>query len=312
MKHNMILRATLLALVLGSMVVLPACSKKSDASAEVTAENLSADDTITEQHDPATVSWSVTPDGKVRARIKTPDGQPVEKDVSGTLTVKPLQKGAQPVKATLVFDAKTGLHTADIPRLDADLTEVDYDIQVNGKPVEGALHLPKGGTKELVATAKVTAAVEVPKGKKGPNGGIIQVAGDDLLEIVADQKSGETRVYLLDDDLKPMPVGKHKVKIGVVAGSPEMVELTPEPKAMYFTGKLTVKANPSKLTVVFYDEADIEPVVVLCGWSPGVVIVLGTVVLPLFVAVNWAPVVVVQPPVIFVGKGKGKGKWKWK
>jgi len=310
MKLNVLLRSAFVALVLAS-AALPACSKKSDSS-EISAENMSADDAITEQYEPATVTWVVAPDGKVRARIKSPDGEPVE-NATGMVTV---QQGGTPVKAKLVFDAKTGLYAADIPKLQSDLTEVSYELDVKGKPVKGAMHLPKGGTRELVATAKVSAEVKIPEGQKGPNGGILQVAGEDLLEIVADQKTGETRVYVLDDDLKPLPVGTRKVKIGVVAGSPETVELTPEPKAMFFTGKLTVKANPTKLTVVVYGAPAVEPVVVLCGWSPGAVIVVGpgAVILPLFVAVSWTPVIVVgtPPPVIIVGKGKGKRKWKWK
>lgn len=318
MRFSVLLRSTFMALALASFATLPACSKKADAGKdnEVTAENIGADDALTEQYEPATVTWAVKPDGHVQARIKTPDGEPID-NATGTIIVKPTTKDATPVKAKLAFDAKAGLYTADIPKLEADLTEVSYELDVKGKPVKGAMHLPKGGTKELVATAKVTAEIKVPEGKKGPNGGIIQVAGDDLLEIVADQKSGETRVYLLDDDFKPMPVGKHKVKIGVVAGSPEAVELSAEPKGLFFVGKLNVKTNPSKLTVVFYDEDEPEPVVVLCGWHPGTVIIVGggpVVVMPLFVAVAWTPVVVVgAPPVIVVGhKGKGKGKWKWK
>ncbi len=318
MRLPTLLRTTLVAFALASVAALPACSKKSEASkdTEVTAENIASDDAITEQYEPATVTWAVKPDGRVQARIKAPDGEPID-NATGTITVKPTTKDAAPVKAKLAFDAKAGLYTADIPKLEADLTEVSYDLDVKGKPVKGAMHLPKGGTRELVATAKVTAEIKVPEGKKGPNGGIIQVAGDDLLEIVADEKSGETRVYILDDDFKPMPVGKHKVKLGVVAGSPEAVELSAEPKGMFFTGKLKIKSNPSKLTVVFYDEDEIEPVVVLCHWHPGTVIVVGggpVVVMPLFVAVAWTPVVVVgAPPVIVVGhKGKGKGKWKWK
>jgi len=318
MRFDSILRSALVPLLAAGMMALPACSKKAEvtAEAEVSAENISADDAITEQHEAATVTWAVAPDGKVKARFKSPDGEPLNDGVVGTVTVKPSEPDAKPVTAKLAFDAKAGLYTADIPKLESDLTEVSYDVQVKSKPVKGALHLPKGGTRELVATAKVTAEVKIPEGKKGPNGGIIQVAGDDLLEIVADQKTGESRVYVLDDDLKPIPVGKRKVKIAVVASAPEMVELAPDPKGLFFTGKLTVKANPTKLTVVLYPEVEVAPVVVLCGWSPGVVVVVGpsAPVIGLFVAVNWVPVVIAPvPPVIVVGgKGKGKGHWGWK
>lgn len=300
-----------------SAALLSGCSKKADASAEVTAENIAAEDAITEQHEAAAVTWSVGADGKVKARFKSPDGAPLEDGVTGTVTAKPATKDAKPVTAKLAFDAKAGLYTAELPKLEADLTEVSYDVSVKGKPVKGAWHLPKGGTRELAVTAKVTAEVKVPEGKKGPNGGVIQVVGDDLLEIAADAKTGETRVYVLDDDLKPMPVGKRRVKIGVVASAPEVVELSAEPQGLYFTGKINVRSNPSKLTVVLHGEDAPEPVVVLCGWQPGVIVVVGpsAPAIGLFVAVGWAsPVIVVAPPtpnVVIVGGGKGKGKGKW-
>jgi len=310
-------RSAFVALTLVAVIALPACSKKDDsASPEITAEaNISADDAITEQHEAASVTWAVAPSGKVMARFKTPDGAPAEDGVKGTITARPAVKDGKPVSAELKFDAKTGMYTAELPKLEADLTEVSYDVTVKDKPVKGALHVPRGGTHELVATAKLTAEVKIPEGKKGPNGGVLQVAGDDLLEIAADAKTGETRVYVLDDDLKPMPVGKRKVKIAVVASAPEVVVLDPEPKGYYFTGKLSVRTNPSKLTVVVHGEDEPEPVVVLCGYHPGAVVVIGpsAPVVGLFVVANWVPAVVVGTPgVIVVGKGKGKGKWKWK
>jgi hypothetical protein len=56
------------------------------------------------------------------------------------------------------------------------------------------------------------------------------------------------------------------------------------------------KSDPVKLTVVLYQEEEPEPVVVLCGWTPTTVIVvrLGAPVLGLFVAVSWAPVIIVD------------------
>lgn len=316
MRMNPLLRSACLLLTAALAFGVSACSKSVDAKAEaeVTAENIGADDALTEQYDAATVTWAVSPEGKLKARFKTPDGSPVEDGVTGTVTVKPTTGDAKPVTANLVYDAKANVYTADLPKLEADLTEVSYDVQVKGKPIKGAMHLPQGGTRELVATAKVTAEVKIPEGKKGPNGGVIQVVGDDLLEIVADVKTGETRVYVLDDDLKPIAVGKRKVKLGVVASSPEFVELSPEPQGLYFTGKLVVKTNPSKLTVVLYGDAHPEPVVVLCGYHPGAVVIVGAgaPVVGLFVAVNWVPIVIAPtPPVIVVGHGKGKGKGKW-
>lgn len=321
MRHDKLFRAGFVVLALTAAIALPACSKKEEpAKPEITAENAAAQEAITEQHEPATVSWVVAPEGKLKATFKAPDGAALGTSVTGSVTVKPVKADAKPVTAKLVYDTEAGVHTAEFPALDADLTEVSYDVSVKGKPIKGALHVPRGGTRELVATAKVSADVKLPEGKKGPNGGVIQVVGEDVIEVVADMKSGETRVYVLDDDFKPIAVGKRKVKIAVVGSAPETVELVAEPQGLYFTGKLTVvKTNPHRLTVVFTGERSPEPIVVLCGYHPGTVIVIGpsAPTIGLFVAVAWAPAVVVvpTPPVVVVhgkGKGKGKGHWGWK
>jgi hypothetical protein len=301
----------------GALTACETTSSTSDApeGAEIAPENVPASEALTEQHDAATATWAVKPDGHVRLRLTEPDGTPIEDGVSGTLTVKPLEPDARPVTAKLELDARTALYTAAMPELDGELTEMSYELDVKGKPVKGALHLPKGGTKELVANARVNAEIEIPKDKKGPNGGVVQMAGEDILEIVADPKTGEARVYVLDDDFKPLPVGKRRVEIGVVAASPEMVALTPEPDGLFFTGKLGVKANPHKLTVVLHGEGSHPPAAVLCGWSPGTVVVVGpqAPTLALFVVGGFSSVIMVAPPspVIVVGKGKGKGKWRF-
>ncbi len=320
MRFISISRGSLLALTLFSTVSiggLPACGKKAPAP-EVTEESATAEGTLTEQHPAATVTWLITPDGKVQARVKAADGTPIDKNVTGTVTAKPLKKVERPVTATLTADAKPGNYTATLPKLEADLTDVSYELAVNGTPLTGTLQLPKGGTTQLATTAKESAAVKLPADKKGPNGGIVQVAGDDVLEIVADKSTGQVRVYVLNDDFKPVAVGKRKVKLGVVGGSTEIVELQVEPKGLYFTGKLAGKTDPVKLTVVLYPENAPEPVVVLCGWQPTTVIIVGpgAPVLALFVAVSWGPIVVIDsgPSVVIVhdyghGKGKGKGRF---
>jgi hypothetical protein len=302
-------------------VALPGCSKDKEVQ-EVTAENIQEAEPVIEQHDAATVAWTVEPDGKVKALVKTPDGKPVEKNINGTLTVKPVAKNPVPTTVPLVHDPKTGLMTATIPPLEYDLTEVKYDINVNEKPVKGALHLPPGGTKDLALNAKASAEVKLPEGKKGPNGGVIQVVGKDTIEIVGDKGNGTTRVYFLDADLKPVKIVPQKtVKIAVVTkDGPETIILTPDPGGLYFQGKFGVVVNPTKITVAVSgpDHTD----VVLVGWQPTKVIVVGAAapVVGVFVAVNWGigvvkPVVVVHDDddddhVVYVGKGKGKGKWR--
>ena len=301
------LRSTLFVLALASSSLLTGCSKKADS---ITSESASPDTTVTERHDAATVGWAVSPDGKVRAAIKPPASETVDPAATGTVTVKPAGGVASaPVK--LEYDRKAGLYTAAVPKLDADVTELAYDLTVQGKPVRGALHLPRGGTDELIAAGK-SGSDRVAADKKGPNGGVVQVVGNDIIEIAAD-KSGETRVYVLDDSLKPVAVGKRRVKLAV--GS-EIVELTTEPRGLYFTGKLAVKVNPSKLTVVLYPESATTPVVVLCGWRPGTVVVVNQPAVNIFVVGAWAPAVVVvdRPvtPVVVIQKGKGKGRGKKK
>lgn len=317
MRISFLVRSALLALTIASAAALPACSKKpAAAEAGSESESTSGEEALTEQHPAATVSWVVTPGGEVKVAIKAPDGTPLDKTVTGTITAKPLDGAGTPVTAKLAAGAKPGAYVATLPKLDADLTDVSYKLDVGGKPVVGTLHLPRGGTAELVTSAKAVAEAKVPADKKGPNGGVIQVVGSDVLEIVADKSTGQVRVYVLDDDLKVIAVGKRKVKLAAVAGSPDFVELQAEPKGLFFTGKFSGKSNPVKLTVVLYEEDHPEPVVVLCGWKPATVIVVGPgapVVIPIFVVVNWAPVVVVDPgpPVVIIHHGKGKGKGKF-
>lgn len=321
MRITRLAHSIFVALAIACTAAAPGCSKKPD----ITAENIADQDVVAEQHDTGTVVWSMTPEGQVRALVKGPDGKPIEEGVTGTLSVK-TSPDAEPVKVDLKPEENTGgVLAATLPKLEADLTEVSYDIKVGDKPIKGALHVPKGGTPELVAAAKVTAEAKLD-GKKGPNGGIVQVVGDDTVEIVADKTSGKVRVYLLDDELKAEPIKerKLKVKLALSGGAAETVELLPDPKGLYFEGKVKVKINPTKITIVIVDNGVAHAA--LCGWHPGVIIVVGpsAPVIGIFVAVKWDIDVVVKPPiivhddddddddhgpVIVIGK---KGKWKGK
>src|SRR6185295_15920709 len=134
----------------------------------------SVEEALTEQQPAAAVTWLVTPDGQVKAIVKSPDGKPLDKGVTGTVTAKPLDKGAKPVTAKLEADAKPGAYMAALPKLEADLTDVSYKLEVDGKPVVGTLHLPRGGTKQLVTSAKAVEEAKLAPDAKGPNGGIVQ------------------------------------------------------------------------------------------------------------------------------------------
>jgi hypothetical protein len=316
MRMIMLFLRSLCAFV-GFALLLAGCSKKSEG---ITAETIEGDKgALVEQHDAATVVWNIDQDGNVKALVKTPDGKPLEKNVYGTVTVTGVSPDFVPVTLPIAPDEDAKVLSTIIPLPDDELTVVSYQLQVEGKPVKGTIHLPHGGTAELAESAKKAEEKKLPEGKKGPNGGVIQVVGDDTVEIVSD-KNGKLRVYVLDADLKPAKVGSKKITIGFVSPKgPETIVLQPDPGGLYFVGKMNVVVNPTKITVAVIDHDHVD--VVLCGYHPGKVIVVGAAA-PVFVVVTpvvWdVGVVVVNPkPVIIVnqphhhwkGKGKGKGKW---
>ncbi|WP_437734112.1 hypothetical protein [Sorangium sp. So ce1335] len=305
---------------------------KTAAEASVTEESVEAvpvalEEPLTEEHDGGSVGWDIAPDGTVKAIVKTADGKPIDKDVSGTLTWKGPNGDAQ---VPLTLDAKTGLLIAAGPRLEADLTEVKYNVVVSGNPWNGTLHVPAGGTRVIVEGAKKAEKRPVPPGKTGPNGGVIQVVGDDIIEVVADKTSGQVRVYVLDANFKPVPIGDRKIKLGFVGSGSELIVLTPGPGGLYGVGTIGAKVNPVKLTVVVAHPTHAD--VVLVGYRPGVHVVVGPSApsLNVVVATTWnvgvkvktAPgpgVVVIHDdddddgrPVHIHVHGKHKGKHKHK
>ncbi len=320
MRIQVCLRSMLVALAVATAAVaVPACDK----TPQITAENIADNWALTEQHEPASVVMTVAPDGQVKVLVKDRAGKPIEQGVSGTVSAKVPGKGGAPVTAELAPEAKAGgVLAAKLPPLEEDLTEVNYEFKVSGAALKGVVHVPRGGTRELQESAKANPALKVD-GVKGPNGGVLQPVGDDVVEIVADKQTGDLRVYVLNQDLKPVPIGEREIKLAVNTGSgSDLIVLAPGPDRLYFTGKLTVKANPTKITVVLKEGDHTD--VVLCGYHPGSVIVVGpsAPVIAILVATTWGvqvgvnPTVVVQerPRVIVVhkGKGKGKGKWRWR
>ncbi|WP_437837710.1 hypothetical protein [Sorangium sp. So ce1153] len=318
-------RSVLVALAVASTaLVSPACSK----SPQITAESIEDNWALTEQHEPGSVVMTVAQDGQVTVLVKDRDGKPIEEGVSGNVKVKVPGKEGAPVTAELVPEPKSGgVLLAKIPPLEDDLTEVNYEFNVKGAPFKGVLHVPRGGTRELHEKAKENDAHKLD-GMKGPNGGVLQPVGDDIVEIVADKDSGDLRVYVLDLNLKPVPIGDREIKLAVqTASGPDVIVLAPGPDRLYFAGKLNVKVNPTKITVVVKEGGHTD--VVLCGYHPGSVIVVGpsAPVITILVATGWAVKVDVKPTVIVHDdddddgrviivhkhkhrhKHKGKGHW---
>ncbi|WP_437577971.1 hypothetical protein [Sorangium sp. So ce887] len=255
----------------------PACGKDeqpAEATATVeataTAESTIGEGAYVEEHESGKAAFNVAADGNVKAAVTGPDGKPIREDVSGTL----LWKDASGEKSVpLTFDAKAGVLVAAGPKLDADLTEIGYTLSVAGKPWSGTLHVPAGGTAELYANAKGAADLGLPEGKLGPHGGRIEIVGDDRLELLVDEVSGEVRVFALDADLKPIDIGERKVTLGVVAEAPQVVVLAPVAATAgvaagaYLTGKLALAADPLKVTIAVRNAG--RSAVALCGYRAG-------------------------------------------
>jgi hypothetical protein len=224
-------------------------------------------DALVEEHDDGTVAFHVARNGEVKVKASAKASPAPEP--SGTLTWNP---GGTVKTVPLTYDKAAGLLVASGPALEGELTEIGYTIVVEGKPLTGTLHLPVGGTAELVASSRAPAAVQIPEGKTGPHGGTIVVVGEDRLEIAV-AEGGEMRVYLLDADLAPVSLGARTIKIGLVADSPQIVALVTEPGGAHATGLWQGTSDPVRVTVVVSDGATTR--VVLVGYRPGARFVVG-------------------------------------
>jgi hypothetical protein len=245
-------RFTHVSLAALALALTPACSSgeasvTAGAEAEMTANADLGAEAFVEEHDEGAVAWRVDTDGQVKAAVSASGGARIKENLGGTVVYK--VEGGEPRTVPLVLDAKTGLLVAAGPKLEADLTEVSYTVTVSGKPWSGVMHVPVGGTAALVASAKVTAEAKVPDEAVGPHGGTIQVVGSDRLEMVANADTGETRVYVLDVDLKPVRVETRSLRMGFVAKTTTFVNFAPEPSGFYFTARVGAAVlNPLRVT----------------------------------------------------------------
>lgn len=275
MRTVSFLRPVLAALSLGAVLVAaPACKKASSdvAPAPVPAADEGTADipeAIVEENENGSVAWSIAPDGQLKAIVKSTAGKPITKNITGELVWKG-PNGDQKIPVTI--DAKTGYLVATGPQLTDDLTEINYNLVVENKPWVGTLHVPRGGTLELQESAKV--AVTVPAGKVGPNGGVVQVVGEDRVEVIADKNTGQVRAYFLDPEFKVIKPPNRKVKIAIAGETPEIVVLEPEPTAgLYFVGRARTRVDPVRLTVAVTNHEVVHTSIV--GFVPHRILVVG-------------------------------------
>jgi hypothetical protein len=282
-----LLRPLLVALSLGAVLgAAPGCKKTPPIEAEVTTEgSVEIPEAIVEENDNGSVTWSIAPDGNVKGLLKTPDGKPITKNVTGELVwVGPSGETKVPV----AVEPKTGYLIGTGPALQDDFTPINYKLNVENKPWGGTLHVPRGGTLELHNSAKASIGI-VPEGKVGPNGGVIQVIGDDRVEVVAEKSTGQVRVYFLDPDYKVIKGPDRQVKIAIGGESPEIVVLEPEPKVgLFFVGRLKTKVDPVRVSVAVTHH-DVSRAAIV-GWAPTTHLVVGTRAprVRLLVASGWA------------------------
>lgn len=234
------------------------CSKSGDASHAITAESA-----IVEVLENGTVAWRVGADGKIVAEVSDKDGKPISKDAQGTVTWK--SDSGQPASAKLSYDSDAKALVATGPAPKADVTDVDYAITAPSGAIAGVLQVPVGGTAALVADAKTAEKVDADA--TGPNGGVVQVVGDDRVEIVADDESDEVRVYILDPGGKVVATGDRKITLAVSADAREVIVLTPSPDGLYLTGKWKASSDPSRITIVLHKDGKAR--VAIVGWKPG-------------------------------------------
>lgn len=239
------------------------CSKAAD-----TNDVMITDSALIEVLGNATVAWRVGADGKTAAQITDKDGKPVTKDARGTIAWKTDSGEAASAKLSYDADAKALVAAGPPPR--ADITELKYEIAVKDGAITGALHVPVGGTAAIVSGAK--ASEKIATDATGPNGGVVQVVGDDRIEIVADDESDEVRVYVLDAGGKAIVAGERKITLGIDADGTEIIVLTPSPDGLYLTGKWKAKVDPSRITLVVRKGGEAR--VAIVGWKPGAKLVV--------------------------------------
>jgi hypothetical protein len=257
----MIRNVALVCVVLASV----AC-RKAKMTADAIEKSSAA---IVQKGDLGTSTWIVGPDGAVSAVLKDPDGKPIAGTVTGQVTFQSPSGAAASVPVQ--YDPKTGVVTAAGPKLEADITPVDYALTVDGEPWNGTIDVPRTGTKGLADDAKVEA--ELPPDTVGPNGGVVQMVGPDRVEVVANKSNGEVRAYVLDPSNHVIDPGGRKITVALQGDDPEVVVLEPAPVGMYVVGHVRTRVDPIHVTVAV--NAGGVTHAALVGWRPGGVVFVG-------------------------------------
>jgi hypothetical protein len=243
-----------------------ACSKKLTADAIETSP-----DAVAQKGSLGASTWVVGPDGTVNAALKGPDGKPITRTVTGQVTFQQPRGASTSVPVT--YDPQTGVLTAKGPTLDADITPVTYALTVDGKPWNGTIDVPPGGTHELVASAPPPPPGAPPPPAPGPNGGVVQTVGPDRVEVLANKNTGEVRAYVLGEDNQPIDPGDRAITVALEGEAPEVVVLEPEPGGHFVVGHMRAHVDPERVTIAVRRHGRVHACLV--GWSPGAVVVVG-------------------------------------
>ena len=189
--------------------------RASQAAANVKAA-LNTSASFIERYPGATLAWEIDEKGETKLAVRSSSCELLTDNVSGSLAFIGAS-GGEPKTTELKADKAKGLLMAQGPALDKDVTELRYQLMVDGSPINGAIHLPQEGTKGLVNAAVQSDAIE--EEQVGPHGGEITVVAGKRYELAGDEGSGEVRVYALDTSGNV--VKDEPEKMQVLVGGPE-------------------------------------------------------------------------------------------
>lgn len=276
-------------------------SSKDDKAAEGSVQ-INDNAALVETYDHGSVAWNVSAEGQVTARVTDEAGKDASKTSKGSIE---WNDGATVKRADLVWNDKASALVAQGPEPKGDLTEVRYVIEPPTGAVHGVLDVPEGGLAVIKTDVQASASVDV-SAVTPPHGGVVQVVGDQRVEIVGAEGTDEVRVYVLDPAWKPTVAVDAKITIAVGGAAPEVIVLEQAEGGAYFVGRWHVVGEPPRLTIVVRRAGKAH--VAIVGWKPGVKLVCagGPHVKVKVKAVAWGPSVKVKPGE-FHGEGHDEG-----